>query len=170
MIWSDLMVPGVPVIEKIIRALFVYVALAVLLRLFGKRELAQLNQFDLIVLLTISNTVQNAIIGNDNSVTGGLIGAATLMAANAFVVRFLYHHERIDRVVEGKATTLIDNGQRVEGQSRLGARSPSPSWRRRRIAKASTRSKPCSARCWSREGTWHSPVVSQANDRCASTN
>ena len=110
MIWSDLMVPGVPVIEKIIRALFVYVALTVLLRVFGKRELAQLNQFDLIVLLTISNTVQNAIIGNDNSVTGGLIGAATLMAANAFVVRFLYHHERIDRVVEGKATTLIENG------------------------------------------------------------
>ena len=111
MIWSDLIVPGVPIIEKIVRSLIVYVALVVLLRLFGKRELAQLNQFDLIVLLTISNTVQNAIIGNDNSVTGGLIGATALVAVNALVVRFLYHHERIDRVVEGKATTLIDNGR-----------------------------------------------------------
>jgi uncharacterized membrane protein YcaP (DUF421 family) len=89
MIWSDLVVPGVPIIEKIVRPLIVYAALVVLLRLFGKRELAQLNQFDLIVLLTISNTVQNAIIGNDNSVTGGLIGASTLLVANAFVVRFL---------------------------------------------------------------------------------
>ena len=75
MIWSDLLVPGVPVLEKAIRPLIVYVALLLLLRMFGKRELAQLNQFDLVVLLMLSNTVQNAIIGNDNSVTGGLIGA-----------------------------------------------------------------------------------------------
>ena len=122
MIWSDLARSrSADYRERLFGLLIVYAALVVLLRLFGKRELAQLNQFDLIVLLTISNTVQNAIIGNDNSVTGGLIGAATLMAANAFVVRFLYHHERIDRVVEGKATTLIENGQRAEGQPRLGA-------------------------------------------------
>jgi uncharacterized membrane protein YcaP (DUF421 family) len=111
MVWSDLVYPGVPLIEKVIRPLIVYVALLVLIRLFGKRELAQLNPYDLIVLLTISNTVQNAIIGNDNSVTGGLIGALTLLAANFIVVRFLYKHERIDRLVEGNATTLIENGQ-----------------------------------------------------------
>jgi uncharacterized membrane protein YcaP (DUF421 family) len=110
MIWSDLVVPGVPVLEKALRPLIVYAALVVLLRLFGKRELAQLNPFDLIVLLTLSNTVQNAIIGNDNSLTGGLVGAFTLMSVNYLVVRFLYHHERLDRVVEGKATTLIENG------------------------------------------------------------
>jgi uncharacterized membrane protein YcaP (DUF421 family) len=111
MVWSDLVIPGVPLIEKIIRPLIVYFALVVLLRLFGKRELAQLNPFDLIVLLTISNTVQNAIIGNDNSLTGGLIGAAALMLVNSAMVRFLYHHEHLDRIVEGKATMLIENGQ-----------------------------------------------------------
>jgi uncharacterized membrane protein YcaP (DUF421 family) len=110
MIWSDLLIPGVPVLEKALRPLIVYAALVILLRLFGKRELAQLNPFDLIVLLTLSNTVQNAIIGNDNSLTGGLIGAFALMSVNYIVVNFLYHHERIDRVVEGKATTLIENG------------------------------------------------------------
>lgn len=110
MIWSDLLVPGVPLIEKIVRPLIVYAALLLLIRVFGKRELAQLNPYDLIVLLTISNTVQNAIIGNDNSVVGGLIGAVTLMAANYIVVRVVYRHERIDRLVEGKATMLIENG------------------------------------------------------------
>jgi uncharacterized membrane protein YcaP (DUF421 family) len=110
MIWSDLLVPGVPILEKIVRPLLVYAALLVLLRLFGKRELAQLNPYDLVVLLTISNTVQNAIIGNDNSVTGGLIGALTLMVFNLVVVRFLYRHEKIDRIIEGDATVLVDNG------------------------------------------------------------
>ena len=70
---------GVPVLEKIMRPIVIYLFLILSLRLAGKRELAQLNPFDLVVLLTISNTVQNAIIGEDNSVTGGLIGAATLL-------------------------------------------------------------------------------------------
>jgi len=111
MVWSDLVVPGIPLIEKFVRPLIVYFALLVLFRLFGKRELAQLNPYDLIVLLTISNTVQNAIIGNDNSVTGGLVGAFTLLGINAVVVRFLYRHERIDRVVEGGETILVENGE-----------------------------------------------------------
>src|SRR5213078_4838268 len=86
----------VPVLEKIVRPILVYLFLIIGLRLAGKRELAQLNPFDLIVLLTLSNTVQNAIIGNDNSVVGGVIGATTLLAVNYFVVRFLYSHERLD--------------------------------------------------------------------------
>ena len=110
MIWSDLFVPGVPLLEKIVRPLIVYAALLLLIRLFGKRELAQLNPYDLIVLLTISNTVQNAIIGNDNSVTGGLIGAFTLMVFNFMVVKFLYTHERIDRLIEGGETVLVESG------------------------------------------------------------
>jgi len=81
-----------PVLEKILRPIIVYVFLVVGLRLAGKRELAQLNPFDLVVLLTLSNTVQNAIIGEDNSVSGGLIGATTLLAVNFVVVRFLYSH------------------------------------------------------------------------------
>ena len=63
------------------------------------------------MLLTLSNTVQNAIIGNDNSVTGGLIGAASLLAVNYLVVRFLYDHRKIDQLVEGSADILIEDGK-----------------------------------------------------------
>jgi len=101
---------GVPLAEKIIRPIAVYFFLIAVLRLAGKRELAQLNPFDLVVLLTLSNTVQNAIIGEDNSVTGGLIGAATLLLVNHWVVRFLYRHEAVDRLVEGAPDLLIDHG------------------------------------------------------------
>ena len=101
---------GLPIAEKILRPIVVYAFLIVGLRLAGKRELAQLNPFDLVVLLTLSNTVQNAIIGEDNSITGGLIGAATLLLVNYAVVRFLYGHESLDRLIEGAPDTLIENG------------------------------------------------------------
>jgi len=110
-IWKDMFVLGVPIAEKILRPIIVYVFLIVGLRLSGKRELAQLNPFDLIVLLTLSNTVQNAIIGEDNSVTGGIIGAASLLAINYLVVRFLYDHRKIDQIVEGSPDVLIENGK-----------------------------------------------------------
>ncbi len=109
-IWHDMLVPGLPVLEKVLRPLIVYAFLIIGLRLAGKRELAQLNPFDLVVLLTLSNTVQNAIIGDDNSVAGGLIGAATLLLANYLVIRFLFSHERIDKVVEGDDDVLVDHG------------------------------------------------------------
>src|SRR5215210_6252176 len=102
---------AVPVAEKMLRPLVVYVFLVVVLRIFGKRELAQLNPFDLVVLLSLSNTVQNAIIGEDNTVTGGLIGAFSLLAINYFVVRFVFKHRRLDQLVEGKPTVLIKNGR-----------------------------------------------------------
>src|SRR6058998_1913283 len=110
-LWRDLFHPDVSILEKIIRPILVYFFLIVGLRLAGKRELAQLNPFDLVVLLTLSNTVQNAIIGDDNSVTGGLLGAATLLGVNALVVRFLYRHEELDRLVEGEPDVLIENGK-----------------------------------------------------------
>ena len=110
-LWSDMFHLGVPVAEKVLRPVVVYAFLVIGLRLAGKRELAQLNPFDLVVLLTLSNTVQNAIIGDDNSVTGGLLGAATLLAVNALVVRFLYRHERLERLVEGEADVLIEDGK-----------------------------------------------------------
>ena len=106
----DMFFLGLPIAEKIIRPVIVYAFLIVGLRLAGKRELAQLNPFDLVVLLTISNTVQNAIIGDDNSVTGGVIGAATLLFVNYCVVRFLYGHERLDHLIEGDVDVLIENG------------------------------------------------------------
>ena len=110
-IWTHLFHVELPVVEKIIRPVLVYLFLIVSLRLAGKRELAQLNPFDLIVLLTLSNTVQNAIIGNDNSLLGGLIGATTLLAVNMLVVRFLFSHERLDELVEGKKDVLIAGGK-----------------------------------------------------------
>jgi uncharacterized membrane protein YcaP (DUF421 family) len=102
---------GSPVVEKILRPIIIYIFLVAALRIFGKRELAQLNPFDLVVLLSLSNTVQNAIIGNDNSVTGGLIGAFTLLATNYLVVRFLFRHRRLDQIIEGKPTVLIARGK-----------------------------------------------------------
>src|ERR1051326_5270686 len=110
-LWRDILYPDTSILEKIIRPVLVYFCLIIGLRLAGKRELAQLNAFDLVVLLTISNTVQNAIIGNDNSVLGGLIGAATLLLVNYLVVRFVYFHETLDRMIEGSPDTLIENGR-----------------------------------------------------------
>lgn len=110
-IWSDMFHLGLPVLEKILRPVIVYAFLVVGLRLAGKRELAQLNPFDLVVLLTLSNTVQNAIIGDDNSVVGGIIGATTLLLVNYVVVRFLYSHRRLERLAEGDADVLIKNGR-----------------------------------------------------------
>ena len=107
---SDMFVLGLPVAEKILRPIVVYVFLIIGLRLAGKRELAQLNPFDLVVLLTLSNTVQNAIIGEDNSITGGLIGAATLLLVNHIVIRYLYTHEKLDQLIEGDADVLIQDG------------------------------------------------------------
>ena len=108
---SNMFVLGVPVLEKMLRPAIVYAFLVIGLRLAGKRELAQLNPFDLVVLLTLSNTVQNAIIGNDTSVTGGIIGAATLLVINYFVVRLLYGHQKVEKIVEGDEDVLIENGQ-----------------------------------------------------------
>jgi uncharacterized membrane protein YcaP (DUF421 family) len=110
-LWTDIVQPDISILEKIIRPILVYLFLIIGLRLAGKRELAQLNAFDLVVLLTLSNTVQNAIIGSDNSVVGGLVGATTLLVVNYVVVRFFYTHERLDRVIEGDADVLIDDGQ-----------------------------------------------------------
>jgi uncharacterized membrane protein YcaP (DUF421 family) len=109
-LWLNMFHLALPIAEKIIRPILVYAFLVGGLRLAGKRELAQLNPFDLVVLLTLSNTVQNAIIGDDNSVTGGLIGAATLLLVNGLFVRFLYSHPKVDQAVEGKPGVLIEGG------------------------------------------------------------
>ncbi|MFN7985260.1 MAG: DUF421 domain-containing protein [Vicinamibacterales bacterium] len=99
------------VVEKVARPIVVYLFLVIALRLGGKRELAQLNPLDLVVLLTLSNTVQNAIIGDDNTVTGGLLGATTLLAINHIVVRYVYRHRAAERLIEGKPTVLIEHGE-----------------------------------------------------------
>ena len=100
-----------PVVEKLLRPVIVYVVLILLLRLFGKRELAQLNPFDLVVLLSLSNTVQNAIIGDDNSVTGGVIGALGLLTINWLVIRTTFNHPKVARMLAGSTTVLIRDGR-----------------------------------------------------------
>lgn len=117
-IWSDILTPGVPLIDKAIRTVVIYVFLLVGLRLAGKRELGQLNPFDLVVLLVLSNTVQNAIIGNDNSLVGGLFSAIVLLVLNYGVVRFLFLHPRLDRVAEGREVVLIKDGKLLEKRLR----------------------------------------------------
>src|SRR3974390_3549862 len=100
-----------PFLEKLLRPVVVYLVLVLLLRVFGKRELAQLNPFDLVVLLSLSNTVQNAIIGDDNSVTGGIVCAFSLLAINWLVVRVLFRSRRMTRFLEGRSAVLLRNGQ-----------------------------------------------------------
>jgi uncharacterized membrane protein YcaP (DUF421 family) len=108
--FHDMFYLGLPIVEKVLRPVIVYFFLIIGLRIAGKRELAQLNPFDLVVLLTLSNTVQNAIIGEDNTVTGGLIGATTLLVVNYIVIRFLYGHEKLDQLIEGDTDVLVENG------------------------------------------------------------
>lgn len=109
--WTHMFALPLPVAEKILRPVIVYLFIVIMLRIFGKRELAQLNPFDLVVLLSVSNTVQNAIIGDDNSVSGGLIGAFALFAINYLVVRFLFKHRRLDELLQGTPTRLIEDGR-----------------------------------------------------------
>src|SRR5271154_6852207 len=112
--WHDMFQMSTPVIEKIFRAALVYAALMLGLRLAGKRELAQLNPFDLIVLLMLSNTVQNAIIGDDNTVTGGLLGATTLLFLNYLIVRLAYRSPRLQRLFGGEPDVLIRHGRLIK--------------------------------------------------------
>ena len=98
-------------IEKILRPMIVYAALIVLLRVFGKRELGQLNPFDLVVILSLSNTVQNAIIGQDNSLVGGIVGAFFLLGINYAVALLKFKNKKIERIIEGTSRTIIENSK-----------------------------------------------------------
>ena len=102
---------GISPWEKAIRTAAVYLALLGLLHLAGKRELAQLNSLDLVVLLLLSNVVQNAVIGDDTSLLGGLLGAVVLIVANAALVRASFMSPRFRRMVQGSPTTVSENGK-----------------------------------------------------------
>lgn len=109
--WHDIFVIQIPVLEKVLRTLLVYLTIVILFRLVGKRDLATFNTFDFVVIFLLSNVVQNAIIGNDTSLLGGIIGAATLVGINATLNRWLAVSARATRVLEGTATTIIEEGQ-----------------------------------------------------------
>lgn len=108
--WNSAVIPGISILEKIIRAVIIYFFVIVGLRIFGKRELAQLNPFDIVVLFLLSNTVQNSLIGNDNSLTGGLIGAAALFIIDYIIVRFIYSNKKAENILEGSSNILVENG------------------------------------------------------------
>jgi uncharacterized membrane protein YcaP (DUF421 family) len=108
---GNLLIPEVQILEKIVRPLVVYFFLLAAFRIVGKRELGQMTPFDLIVLLTISNVLQNAMIGPDNSLTGGLIGGLTLFCANGLIGRLTLYSPGLARLLEGEPTLLIENGR-----------------------------------------------------------
>src|ERR1022692_3642936 len=108
-VWHAMFVEQIPLTEKILRTVIVYALIAVLFRLTGKRGLASMNTFDVIVIFLLSNVVQNAVIGNDTSLTGGVIGAVTLVTVNAAVNRLIAASTTAARIFDGRATTVISD-------------------------------------------------------------
>src|SRR5258707_3148023 len=102
---------AIPWWEFIVRGLIVYVFLIGLLRLTGRRQIGQLAPFDLVLLLVLSNAVQNAMNGGDNSVIGGMISAVTLVGVNWIVGLLTYRSKRLEALVEGRPEVLIRHGK-----------------------------------------------------------
>src|SRR3712207_7991322 len=117
---DDLFVPQVSLLEKVLRALLVFAFLVAALRLGGKRELGQINVLDLAVLLLASNALQNAMIGPDNSLIGGVVGAATLFAAHYALLRLLFNRRRARRLLEGTPAVLLEHGALQNGAASGG--------------------------------------------------
>ncbi|MEV4182947.1 YetF domain-containing protein [Streptosporangium canum] len=116
--WQHILVTGIPLTEKAVRTVAVYLAVVILLRVIGKRDIAQLNTFDLVVMLLLSNVVQNAIIGPDDSVSGAVFGAAVLLAVNAAVVRAIARRPWLARILEGRPIVLAHDGAYEDGTLR----------------------------------------------------
>jgi uncharacterized membrane protein YcaP (DUF421 family) len=108
---TSLFVPEIGVWEKVLRSVVVYLFMLLAFRFTGKRQVGQLTPFDLVVLLIISNVVQNAVIGPDNSLGGGLLGAAVILGLNSAVVELTYRSKRMRRFLEATPTLLIHNGR-----------------------------------------------------------
>ncbi len=99
-----------PTLQIVIRALAVYLFMILAIRIFGKKELAQLSVIDLVFILLISNSVQNAMVGPDTSLEGGLIAATALFAANFTLKKILYRNKTISSLVQGESKVLIYKG------------------------------------------------------------
>jgi uncharacterized membrane protein YcaP (DUF421 family) len=122
-VWHEMFTEQIPIIEKILRTVLVYALITVLFRITGKRGLANLNTFDFVVIFLLSNVVQNAVIGPDQSLLGGVIGAVTLLATNSLVNRVVAVSDRAARILEGSDTVVIREGQVVkDAVGRLGLR------------------------------------------------
>jgi uncharacterized membrane protein YcaP (DUF421 family) len=103
--------PEIGIIEKVVRPLLVFIFLLAAFRVFGKRELGSIAPFDLVIWLTVSNVLQNAMIGPDNSFTGGLIGATTMFVANYLFALASYRFPKLETFMQSSPTMLIQNGK-----------------------------------------------------------
>lgn len=121
--WHHMFVEQISITEKLLRTVLVYALVAVLVRSTGKRGLAALNNLDVVVMILLSNVVQNAIIGDDLSVTGGAVGATTLVVVNALLNRASLRYEPFRKIFDGTGTTVIRDGKVLAGAiRRLGLR------------------------------------------------
>ena len=105
---------AIPWFEFVVRGVVVYVFLLVMLRITGRRQVGQLAPFDLVLLLVLSNAVQNSMNGGDNSLVGGLISATTLIAVNYGVGLLTYRNKKLEALIEGRPQLLIHNGRLFE--------------------------------------------------------
>lgn len=117
-LWPDLFAMDMSVAEKVLRTVLVYLGIAVIIRVAGKRLMAQMNTLDLVVVLLLSNVVQNAIIGDDNSLSGGMLGAVVLVAVNALLERFSDRIPWLERLIEGRPTDVVVDGKTDEAALR----------------------------------------------------
>src|ERR1700732_3200590 len=108
---QELWIPTIHWWELILRPVLVYVFLIVILRISGKRQVGQLAPFDLVLLLVLSNAVQNSMTGGDNSVIGGMISVMTLVGLNLTLGYATYKSKRLEGIIEGKPQLLIHNGR-----------------------------------------------------------
>jgi uncharacterized membrane protein YcaP (DUF421 family) len=112
--WHAMFIEQIPFAEKVLRTVLVYALIALLFRLTGKRGLSNMSTFDFVVIFLLSNVVQNAVIGNDTSLTGGIVGAVTLVAVNALVNRVVASNTTAARIFDGRPTTVIRDGHVVQ--------------------------------------------------------
>jgi uncharacterized membrane protein YcaP (DUF421 family) len=123
-VWHHMFVEQIPVAEKVLRTILVYALIALLVRMTGKRGLAGLNTLDFVVMFLLSNVVQNAIIGDDLSITGGAVGAVTLVAVDALLNRAALRSALVAKIFDGTETRVIDHGKLLpKTVRRLGLRS-----------------------------------------------
>jgi uncharacterized membrane protein YcaP (DUF421 family) len=107
---DDLLHLPMPAAEKVIRTVAIYLGILLVIRVAGKRLMAQMNSQDLVVVLLLSNVVQNAIIGADNSLVGGLLGAAVLVVVNAALDHWALHSPRVAWLLDGRPTVVVEDG------------------------------------------------------------
>ena len=112
--WHAMFIEQIPVAEKILRTVLVYALIAVLFRLTGKRGLSNMSTFDFVVIFLLSNVVQNAVIGNDSSLIGGVVGAVTLVMVNTVVNRLIAVSATAARIFDGRPTTVIRDGHVIQ--------------------------------------------------------